>query len=71
MTTEHTKSSDTALGPGVTSEELAALAEEIRARDAELVALMEELQAIKSSTSWRITAPLRFVINALRGNPRA
>ncbi len=60
--------------PGSEGDRLARLAEDIRARDEELVILQEDLRtaraevaALRASTSWRITAPLRGVIRKLRG----
>lgn len=61
--------------PGPGDGDLARLAAEVRARDADLVTQIEartraeaELAAIRASTSWRITAPLRAVIRRLRGD---
>lgn len=47
--------------------QIAKMAADIRARDAELVALRAEITALRRSTSWRVTAPLRAVIRMLRG----
>lgn len=65
-------SAATPAGPG--DRDLSRLAAELRARDAELVAQIEartraeqDLAAIRASTSWRITAPLRAVIRRIRG----
>jgi hypothetical protein len=60
--------------PGKMPDRVARMAADIRARDAELVALRQalrraeaDLEALHRSTSWRITAPLRAVVRALRG----
>lgn len=54
--------------------QIARMAADIRTRDAELVALRRalrqsqaDLDALRHSTSWRITAPLRTLVRALRG----
>ena len=73
MTDKAPAASDTRpAGPGDPA--LSRLAAELRARDADLVIQLEartraeaELAAIRASTSWRITAPLRAVIRRLRG----
>ncbi len=61
-------------GPGTSPDPVARLAADIRARDSELVelraalqALEAELAALRGSTSWRLTAPLRALVRLLRG----
>ena len=60
--------------PGEAPDQIARMAADIRSRDAELVALRQalrraeaDLDALRHSTSWRITAPLRALVRALRG----
>jgi FkbM family methyltransferase len=49
--------------------EIAANTEATRAR-AEAVAALSEVKALRESTSWRVTAPLRLVSSVLRRGPR-
>ncbi|MBI1891024.1 MAG: methyltransferase domain-containing protein [Burkholderiales bacterium] len=44
--------------------------EERKAAQNELVQVQNELAQVYRSTSWRVTAPIRKVLNALRGGPR-